>query len=107
MKFQIPAQVLKIHFLGVSLSQPQLPTVPVPPASLAAVTAAGRVNIGGLQQPLVTVTSASDLRSHLILTAQYFLSESDIYYHPANQKPFFHPLTNEKAQVTITKIIFI
>ena len=58
-KFQIPAQVLKIHFLGVSLSQPQLPTVPVPPASLAAVTAAGRVNIGGLQQPLVTVTSAS------------------------------------------------
>ena len=55
---------------GVSLAQPQLPTVPVPPASLAAATAAGRVNIGGLQQPLVTVTSAGVASGpHFVVTS--------------------------------------
>ena len=57
MTFDLIVDAKCFCFSGVSLAQPQLPTVPVPPASLAAVTAAGRVNIGGLQQPLVTVTS--------------------------------------------------
>ena len=50
---------------GVSLSQPQLPTVPVPAASLASVTAAGsaaRVSISGLQQLNSANTSVSGLQ---------------------------------------------
>lgn len=64
-------QKLKVIYVsgGVSLSQPQLPTVPVPAASLQSAVSGARVSIPGLQHQIVSVNSVSPGQMIIVSTA--------------------------------------
>ena len=57
------------HFSGVALSQPQLPTVPVPAASLQSAVSGARVSIPGLQHQIVSVNNVSSGQMIIVSTA--------------------------------------